>query len=203
MERSNLENNARKDTYISLFKEVFTNSISILVVLLVCKLVVFILDGKISAFDSALSVLLHYGKDSISILFLTSSSMLLLAVSLIFEPAYLAIWFRKYVSVPALSISGHMLSMSAGATIGWYFIVAIENSFNFYTFAQVTFIYLVCLCFSFICLSAKPFFEYDFGELKIKNEKVFTVFTILMGGVSTAIMYFGYVYNFNSIATAH
>lgn len=189
--------------YFCIGKESLVNSASIFVVLLVCQVVVWLLDGKASAFDSALSALLHYGKDSISILFLTTSSMLLLAVTLFFEGASVALIFRKYVTIPALNISGHMLSMAAGSTVGWYFIVSIENHFDFIVLLQVIFIYLANIVFSIICSSASPFFNTDLAKLKEEHGKFITGLTIFMGAIAFVVMYLGYVYNFNPIGTGH
>ncbi|WP_156501792.1 hypothetical protein [Alteromonas stellipolaris] len=196
-------NQISKKKYLNICKESLINSCSIFVVLLVCQLIVWLLDGKVTAFDSALSALLHYGKDSISILFLTTASLLLLALALFFEGAPVALLFRKYVAVPALNISGHMLSMAAGSTVGWYLIVSIENHFDFTVLLQIIFIYFASIIFSIMCLSAKPFFDTDLAQLKEEHGKAITVFTVLMGGIASVVMYFGYVYNFNPIGTGH
>ena len=202
MESSVLNQKAMKK-YLNICKESLTNSASVFVVLLVCQLIVWFLGGKVTAFDSALSALLHYGKDSISILFLATSSLLLLAFALFFEGAPVALLFRKYVAVPALSISGHMLSMAAGSIVGWYLIISIKNHFDFTILLQVIFIYVLSIMFSTMCLSAKPFFDNDLPQLKEENGKFVSGFTALMGGVTFTVMYLLYVYNFNPIGTGH
>jgi len=179
---------SRWGVYLDVLKGVIFNSFSVILVLIICKLfasAIYTYQGKESSFDAALKVLLHYGEGAISILFFTSSSFILLFITLIFEPAYFAIWFRKYISIPALNIAGHMLSMSAGAIVGIYILNGWATKYSLEHFWQVLFIWSCCVGFSSISQSAKQFFEVEFENIKKENHIFIKASIFLFGSIST------------------
>jgi abortive infection bacteriophage resistance protein len=196
------EKPSRREVYLAVFKNAIGNSFSVCIVLIVCSLMISLLhqmNVEQSSFTSALKVLLHYGSSAIDIIFFTASSLILLSFTLILNGADAAIWFRRLVVIPALHISGHMLSMVAGAVFGTFLIDGWATCYKLSEFSDVATIWGLCVLFSWLSLSAKPFFKVEFENINNEKDTFIKIAVVAFGCIAAGVFCLMYIKNYTPL----
>lgn len=82
--------------------------------------------GHNTAFDDAVKLLIHYPESIKAVFAFFSAVIFFLCLTLIIEPSYLGRLGRKWILIPALHVTEHMLSLVIGVFIAWFVIESVR-----------------------------------------------------------------------------
>lgn len=121
-----------------------------------------------TAFDDAVKLLIHYPESIKAVFAFFSAVIFFLCLTLIIEPSYLGRLGRKWILIPALHVTEHMLSLVIGVYIAWFVIESVSIGSPPHSIAILLFSCIGLVGITALCAFAGDFLHHDFDRVITK-----------------------------------
>ncbi len=163
------------------------------------------IHGHETAFDQAVSLLMHYPDSFHAIFSFLAVNLILLFLTILFEPSDLGFLTREWAVLPSLRATEHMLALSAGA----YMALAVIESMTtgipygslFKTAAAIIYVCGFTVAFALICAMSVTFIERDYSMAVQRLGRYRVPALLLISIVMLWALYKDYVLNFSNFAS--
>lgn len=122
-----------------------------------------------SAFENAVALLFHYPESVKSIFAFFSAIIFLLCLTFFIEPSDLGRKFRKFVLIPSLHMTEHMLSLVIGVFVAWglseYYSIGNPVKSVFHFIGIILLSILITWILAAFCALLAEFLEGDFDRI--------------------------------------
>lgn len=166
-----------------------------LLLFFVCKFLAPLLasgHGHQTSFDLALDALSHYASGVVGILSLSVVTLIILSFTLIFQSSDVSNLIQKHLAIPALHVSGHMLSIAAGTVTA---ISILDGSFSIIFILRAIIAILFIIFLSATCYMLHIYFKYDHENNIAKHGRWIRLPSVAIGFVLLIGLYHDYIYN--------
>jgi hypothetical protein len=126
-------------------------------------------SGHITAFDDAVSALIHYPKSIKGVFALFAAILFVCSLELLLYPSDLGAYLREWVFIPALRISEHMFSLSTGVLFAWWTIGLWSGELGTSHTIWSTFLTTIFACLLLTSLAAACSFTAEFLERDLER----------------------------------